>query len=77
MKKITLITTFAVIVATTASANMSFMSDMIRDMTDAAKDVKSEVIDSAKEIKNDMNDINIKKEDNVTETKDANKSEKK
>jgi len=67
MKKIILITAMVSLMVTTSSAGMSFMGDMISDMTDAAremkdsamdmgKDMKSETVDSAKEVKSDMID---------------------
>ena len=45
MKKITLITTLTIAMLTTASADFSFMGDMIRDMTNVAKNMKDEAID--------------------------------
>jgi hypothetical protein len=86
MKKIILITAMITSLVTTSFAGMSFMGDMIRDMTDAAremkdsaidagKDMKSETVDSAKEIKTDMIDTAKDMKDTTTDSVDEIKSE--
>ena len=86
MKKIILITAMVASIITTSSAGMSFMGDMINDMTDAAremkdsamdvgKDMKSETVDSAKEVKTDMIDTAKDMKDTTTNSVEEIKSE--
>jgi len=63
-----LITILMATMLTTASAGFSFMGDMIRDMNDAAQDIKSEAIDGAKDMKDEMIDA---KSDMIDEIKNA------
>lgn len=57
MKRVTILTILTTTILTTASANFSFMGDMIKDMTDAAKNITTNVTDEMKEIKTDTIDI--------------------
>jgi len=57
MKKITLLIVLMATILTTSSANFSFMGDMIRDMTNAAKEMKTDTVDVAKDIKTDGIDV--------------------
>ncbi len=74
MKKLTLLAILSGAVLTTASANFSFMGDMIKDMRDTARDMKTNTIDVAKDIKDegidavkDMKDESI---DGIKDIKD-------
>lgn len=53
MKTLILITVLTTTMLTSASANFSFIGDMIKDMTEAAKDMKTEGMDIAKEVKSE------------------------
>jgi len=91
MKKLMLLTVLTATMLTTASANFSFMGDMIRDMTDAAKemknntidvakDIKTEGIDAGKDVKNNLKDsakeLNADVSNRGSETFDSNLSDK-
>jgi len=56
MKKLILLVALTATMLTTASANFSFMGDMMRDMTDAAKEMRTEATDGMKEMKTDTID---------------------
>jgi len=70
MKKITLLTVLTATILTTASADLSFMGNMIRDMTNAAKEIKKESINSVKDMKDDVSDTGLKTVDKSKELKE-------
>jgi len=70
MKKITLLTVLTATILTTASADLSFMGNMIRDMTNAAKEIKKESINSVKDMKDDISDTGLKTVDKSKELKE-------
>lgn len=74
MKKLILLAILTGTVLTTASANFSFMGDMIKDMRDTARDMKSNSIDVAKDIKDEgidaVKDIKDESIDGIKDIKD-------
>ena len=70
MKKITLLTVLTATILTTASADLSFMGNMIRDMTNAAKEMKKDTINSVKDMKDDISDTGLKTVDKSKELKE-------
>jgi len=72
MKKTTVITLLMASILTTASAGFSFMGDMIKDMRDAAQEMKEEVTDGAKDMKDEMRDAKTEIIDNAKDMKPEN-----
>jgi len=81
MRKLTLATILTVTIMTTASANFSFMGDMIRDMTDVAREMKDNTIDTAREIKDNgidsVKDIKDNISDDINDSKEKKEELKK
>jgi len=54
MKNFTITTALLLTLCTPASADFSFMGDMIRDMREAAQDIKNEATDGARDMKDEI-----------------------